>query len=578
MLQSIALLNDAGEVILERQWSPLDVSSAPSYVAALSKVSTLGESSPVTITSSGGDVKYCFHLVSGSIVLLGCCDKEVPALLVLEFLRCVASTLSSYFGNVPLSEELIRENFILAYELLDEMVDAGLPTVTDPSTLEDIVPPPRGLSQVVNAIITGGAPAAAIGASLAQSGLANAALLGGGGGEAGREGGTVEPWRGKAGGDGGVAPCGHVWVDTLAARKCGAFGERDLHRRGGVPHRMRSCHASSHACVPRLQEQEHLPSSADCHPYALTTSVCLRTLRASLSQDVSATLGADGSILHGTVHGSIKITSRLSGCPEVHLTFERGSELLSHALMHPCVRMAPFLRDRSLCFVPPDGVFELCRFVVPCPAAGREGSAAAFGCFENGGHAPSHGDGDGDTNNNYGFYDGARGVADLPLYVRPKVSYGSLGGSVSVMVGHRYGRPAPGEGKPALGEAGHPVLRQTPVLENVALTIRFPPSLRSCNVSATHGSVSMDSESRTCSWQVGLVPLDTVACLHGNLQVDAAKVSPLQRPSIQLHFSVIGRPLSGLQVNKLTVLNVPYKPVKAVRFVTRACSVDIRAS
>jgi AP-4 complex subunit mu-1 len=43
--------------------------------------------------------------------------------VVLELLSRIAAVLKDYWG--VLNEETLRKNFILAYELLDEMIDFG---------------------------------------------------------------------------------------------------------------------------------------------------------------------------------------------------------------------------------------------------------------------------------------------------------------------------------------------------------------------------------------------------------------------------------------------------------------------
>lgn len=58
-------------------------------------------------------------------------------LMQLEFLRCCVRTWKSYFSRV--NENSIRDNFVIIYELLDEMSDFGYPQFTDEKVLKSYV-------------------------------------------------------------------------------------------------------------------------------------------------------------------------------------------------------------------------------------------------------------------------------------------------------------------------------------------------------------------------------------------------------------------------------------------------------
>lgn len=48
--------------------------------------------------------------------------------MVFAFLHTLVNVLESYFKDVQ--EESIRDNFVIVYELLDEMMDNGYPQTT----------------------------------------------------------------------------------------------------------------------------------------------------------------------------------------------------------------------------------------------------------------------------------------------------------------------------------------------------------------------------------------------------------------------------------------------------------------
>lgn len=63
---------------------------------------------------------------------------NAPTMVAFEFLRCIVRIFTAYFG-CPFSEEAIRNNFVLVYELLDEMMDNGYPQLTVLDTLRGAI-------------------------------------------------------------------------------------------------------------------------------------------------------------------------------------------------------------------------------------------------------------------------------------------------------------------------------------------------------------------------------------------------------------------------------------------------------
>lgn len=57
--------------------------------------------------------------------------------MVFEFLLKIIEVMQSYFGKI--SEENIKNNFVLIYELLDEILDFGYPQNTDTGVLKTFI-------------------------------------------------------------------------------------------------------------------------------------------------------------------------------------------------------------------------------------------------------------------------------------------------------------------------------------------------------------------------------------------------------------------------------------------------------
>ncbi len=58
-----------------------------------------------------------FHTRRSNVWIVAATRQNVNAALVFEFLNKMVSVLESYFGSI--SEESIKNNFVLIYELLD---------------------------------------------------------------------------------------------------------------------------------------------------------------------------------------------------------------------------------------------------------------------------------------------------------------------------------------------------------------------------------------------------------------------------------------------------------------------------
>ncbi len=75
---------------------------------------------------------------------------SVPPLFVIEFLHRVIDTFIDYFGEC--SESIVKENYVVVYELLDEMLDNGFPLATESNILKELIKPPNLFSNVINTV------------------------------------------------------------------------------------------------------------------------------------------------------------------------------------------------------------------------------------------------------------------------------------------------------------------------------------------------------------------------------------------------------------------------------------------
>jgi hypothetical protein len=73
---------------------------------------------------------------SGSLVL-ALSRRNTNAAEIILFLHRLSQVLVEYFKE--LEEESIRDNFVIIYELLDEMMDFGYPQTTESKILQECV-------------------------------------------------------------------------------------------------------------------------------------------------------------------------------------------------------------------------------------------------------------------------------------------------------------------------------------------------------------------------------------------------------------------------------------------------------
>ncbi len=376
-----------------------------------------------------------------------------------EFLVRCADIFCEYFESCTSAS--IRSHFVTVYQLLEEMVDSGMPTNTESNILKEMIPPPSVVGRVAG-VLTG-----------SGSGVIAAAVLPGNGGA------SAVPWR--------RADCRYgnneIFFDVVEA--------------------------------------------------------------------VDATLDADGRLLSGGIYGEVHATARLSGMPDLTLTFA-NSGLLDDVRFHPCVRYARFAADRVLSFVPPDGPCKLMSYKLREPPAQLHGGRVAGSMSA----VPS---------------------LPLPLYVKPQFSFSESSGRISLMVGPRLDLRKPVEG--------------------IVIRVPLPVCVASIDVQANHGGVGYDEKAKVIMWDVGIIPKDRTPILSGVLQLDRSRTADKggsaaglaggeaggeagggggsksrvlweEALCIEASFKVYGANVSGLAVDALHLVNETYKLYKGVRYTT----------
>jgi len=147
MIHSLFLINTSGDVFLEKHWKSVISRSVVDYFFdAQNKAANSQDIPPVIATPH----HYLISIYRSNIHYVSVCMTEVPPLFVIEFLHRVADTFEDYFTDT--SESTIKDNYVVVYELLDEMLDNGFPLATEANILKELIKPPNILRTVVNTV------------------------------------------------------------------------------------------------------------------------------------------------------------------------------------------------------------------------------------------------------------------------------------------------------------------------------------------------------------------------------------------------------------------------------------------
>ncbi|KAK6428081.1 clathrin associated protein complex medium subunit [Oleoguttula sp. CCFEE 5521] len=129
MLSGILLFNEKGELLILRAFRQ-DMRPLLADVFRIQVISNAQIRSPILTLGS----TTFSHIKSENIYIVGVSKGNVNSALVFEFLYKLVSIGRSYFGRFD--EEAVKSNFVMVYELLDEILDFGYPQNTETETLK----------------------------------------------------------------------------------------------------------------------------------------------------------------------------------------------------------------------------------------------------------------------------------------------------------------------------------------------------------------------------------------------------------------------------------------------------------
>jgi AP-1 complex subunit mu len=133
---AIFILDQKGKVIIWRNYRG-DVVSATVVDRFAINVVEAAEDALIKPVFTENGFCYAWIKVNNLYVLSVSSKFNANAMMILSYLHKLVEVLKDYFKSFE--EESIKDNFVLIYELMDEMMDNGIPQTTEVKVLRDFI-------------------------------------------------------------------------------------------------------------------------------------------------------------------------------------------------------------------------------------------------------------------------------------------------------------------------------------------------------------------------------------------------------------------------------------------------------
>jgi AP-1 complex subunit mu len=135
MASALFFLDLKGKTLLARNYrGDIPMSAVEKFPVLLSEAEDESSSVPPCFSSEGINYLYIRH---NNLFLLALTKRNSNAAEILLFLHKIVEVFTEYFKE--LEEESIRDNFVVIYELLDEIMDFGHPQTTETKILQEYI-------------------------------------------------------------------------------------------------------------------------------------------------------------------------------------------------------------------------------------------------------------------------------------------------------------------------------------------------------------------------------------------------------------------------------------------------------
>jgi AP-1 complex subunit mu len=135
MASALFFLDLKGKTLLARNYrGDIPMSAVEKFPILLSEAEDESSSVPPCFSNEGINYLYIRH---NNLYLLALTKRNSNAAEILLFLHKIVEVFTEYFKE--LEEESIRDNFVVIYELLDEIMDFGHPQTTETKILQEYI-------------------------------------------------------------------------------------------------------------------------------------------------------------------------------------------------------------------------------------------------------------------------------------------------------------------------------------------------------------------------------------------------------------------------------------------------------
>jgi len=134
VLSAIYILDMKGKVLINRNYrGDVDNSMIDKFIGLVSEKDEDGSLTPLISTP---DCTYAF-IKHSNLYVVATTKKNSNIAMIFVLLHKICAVMEEYFKDVE--EESIRDNFVICYELMDELVDFGYPQTTDGKILQEYI-------------------------------------------------------------------------------------------------------------------------------------------------------------------------------------------------------------------------------------------------------------------------------------------------------------------------------------------------------------------------------------------------------------------------------------------------------
>jgi AP-3 complex subunit mu len=233
-------------------------------------------------------------------------------------------------------------------------------------------------------------------------------------------------------------------------------------------------------------------------------------------EEIRGIVGKNGTTLVSNVFGKIESNAKLSGTPDLTLTFTNPN-VMTECAFHPCVRLQKWTRDNALSFVPPEGRFVLADYQYRPPQSALISNVP------------------------------------IPLSLKANMDMGEFGGTFALTLTSRLIK----------------------VMENLELNFYLGEDATSAqctlssagssvgSVGSADGSWSFNSRTKTLRWEILNMRSSGSWILRGSWTSNIKAPRPAH--AFQIRFEIPSYSFSSLKVDQLRLSTETYKMYKGVR-------------